>query len=131
MNRRFVLVALILIAAAPALAAEKADRKKGGGENFIQLPTLTATVLKPGGERGVITVEVGVDVPDAGLRRRAQQSIPLLRDAFTREMLTYAPSLAAGGAPNPDIISIQLQRAADRTLGRSGAKVLLGTILIN
>jgi hypothetical protein len=130
MNRRMLLAALAL-SATPALAAEKAEKKKGGGENFIQLPTLTATVLKPGGERGVMTVEVGVDVPDGGLRRRAQQSIPLLRDAFTREMLTYAPSLAAGGPPNPDIISIQLQRATDRTLGRPGAKVLLGTILIN
>ena len=113
------------------MAAEKEEKKKGGGENFVQLPTLTATVLRPDGVRGVMTVAVGIDIPDPVLRKRAQASIPLLRDAFLREMLTYAPTLGPGGAPNPDIISIQLQRACDRTLGRPGGRVLLGTILVN
>ena len=48
-----------------------------------------------------------------------------------REMLTYAPTLAAGQPPNPDVIGAMLQRATDRTLGRPGAKLLLGAILIN
>lgn len=78
-----------------------------------------------------MTIEVGVDVPDAGLRKRAQASVPLLRDAFLREMLAYAPTPGPGGAPNPDVISVMLQRAADRTLGRPGARVLLGSILTN
>jgi hypothetical protein len=132
MLRRHLTLALIVLAlAGPALAAEKTEKKKGGGESFIQLPTLTATVLRNDGGRGVMTVEVGIDVPDAGLRKRAQSSIPLLRDAFVREMLTYAPSVSSGHVPNPDIISTQLQRATDQTLGRPGAKVLLGTVLVN
>ncbi len=129
MLRRTLLAALLL--ALPIMAAEKTDKKKGGGETFLQLPTLTATVQRADRGRGVMTVEVGVDVPDAGLRKRAQASIPLLRDAFLREMLAYAPSIGAGGVPNPDTISSQLQRAADRTLGHPGARVLIGSILIN
>ena len=131
MIRRSLLTALPLLMALPALAAEQTEKKKGGGENFLQLPTLTATVLRPDGSRGVMTVAVGIDIPDAGLRKRAQASVPLLRAAFLQEMLSYAPTLGPGAAPNPDIISIQLQRAADRTLGRAGGKVLLGTILVN
>jgi len=45
--------------------------------------------------------------------------------------LVYAPTIPPGGAPNPDIISTQLQRAADRTLGRPGSRVLIGSILTN
>lgn len=131
MNRRVLIAALPGLLASPVLAAEKTEKKKGGGETFLQLPTLTASVLMAGGGRGVMTIEVGIDVPDAGLRKRAQASVPLLRDAFLREMLAYAPTMGAGGAPNPDVISTMLQRAADRTLGRPGAKVLLGSILTN
>jgi hypothetical protein len=129
MRRRLVLFAALL-AAGTAFSAP-VEKKKGGGETFIQLPTLTATILRADRQYGVMTVDIGIDVPDAGLRKRAEQSVPLLRDAFLREMLIYAPSIPPGGAPNPDLIASQLQRAADRTLGRPGAKVLLGSILTN
>ncbi len=131
MLRRVLIASAILALAMPVLAAEKTDKKKGGGETFIQLPTLTATIIRSGGGRGVMTVEIGVDVPDAGLRKRAQASVPLLRDAYLRTMLAYAPSIGPGGTPNPDYMSTQLQGATDRTLGRPGARVLLGSILIN
>jgi hypothetical protein len=129
MRRRLVVLAALL--AAGAAISAPVEKKKGGGQSFIQLPTLTATILRADRQYGVMTVDVGVDVPDAGLRKRAEQSVPLLRDAFLREMLIYAPSIAPGGAPNPDLITNQLQRATDRTLGRPGAKVLLGSILTN
>lgn len=119
-----------LVAASPAVGAS-AEKKKGGGETFVQLPTLTATILRGDGGRGVMTVDIGVDVPDAALRRRVELSVPLLRDAYLREMLTYAPTIPAGAPPNPDIISLQLQRATDRTMKQAGARVLLGAILVN
>jgi hypothetical protein len=110
-------------------AAPAAEKKKGGGETYIQLPTLTATIFRGGGGRGVLTVDVGLDVPNAGLRRQAAQSVPLLQDAFNRVMLSYAPSIPSGAPPNPEIIGDALQRATDQTLGKPGAKLLLGTIL--
>jgi hypothetical protein len=130
MLRRTLLLAALAFAVSTQ-AAEKTEKKKGGGENFIQLPTLTTSVQRADRRLGVLTIEVGIDVPDAGLRKRAQESVPLLRDAFTREILTYAPTLGPGQAPNPDIISLQLQRAVDRILGRPGAKLLIGSILTN
>lgn len=129
MRRRIVLIAALL-AAGSAMAAST-EKKKGGGASYIQLPTLTVTILRSNRQYGVMTVDIGIDVPDAGLRKRAEASIPLLRDAFLREMLTYAPSISPGGAPNPDRMGALLQRAADQTLGRSGARVLLGSILTN
>jgi hypothetical protein len=132
MHRRAILISILLAAAAAAAAgAQPTEKKKGGGESYIQLPSLTATVLRADRSYGVMSVDIGIDVPDSTLRKRAEASIPLLRDAFLREMLIYAPSIPPGGPPNPDQMAVQLQRAADRTLGRAGAHVLLGTILIN
>ena len=130
MRRLALALPLFLLATSIALAAP-AEKKKGGGDTFIQLPTLTATIFRADGRRGVLTVDIGLDIADGGLRQRANQSIPLLRDAYTRQLLTYAPSIAPGAPPNPDTIGAALQRATDQTLGRPGAKLLLGTILEN
>ena len=128
--RRVSLILPFILAASVAVAAP-VEKKKGGGDSFIQLHSLTATVLLSDHRYGVLQVDIGVDVPDSALRKRAEESIPRLQDAFVREMATYVPSIPPGGAPNPDILSVQLQRAVDRVLGRPGAKVLLGSMLVN
>lgn len=130
MRRRRLLLLALLAVAGPALAAPEA-KKKGGGASYLQLPSVTATVLRANRQYGVLMVDVGIDTPDPALRRRVEQSVPLLRDAFVREMAIYAPSIAPGGAPNPDRLGDQLQKAVDRILGRPGAHVLLGSILVN
>lgn len=124
-------LALCLAVAAPAVAAEKAEKKKGGGQSFLQTPTLTASIVRPNGRRGVLTVESGLDIADGGLRTRAEQSQLRLRDAYARFLLTYAASIAPGAPPNPEVIGAALQRATDEVLGKPGAKLLLGTILVN
>ena len=134
MNRRGIIVAALAgAAAAPvtALADDKSTRKKGGGLSFIQLETLSGTVTRPNGSHGVMTVEVGIDVPDAGLHARAAQSTPRLIAGYAEVIRTYAAGLPAGSPPNPDYLSTALQRQTDSVLGRPGAKLLLGAILVN
>lgn len=130
MRRRLILLAALLAVAGPTLAAP-VEKKKGGGDSYLQLPSVTATVLRANHQYGVLMVDIGIDTPDPALRRRVEQSVPLLRDAFVREMAIYAPSVAPGGPPNPDRLGDQLQRAVDRIVGRPGARVLLGSILVN
>jgi len=130
MLRRALLLSAAL-ALAGAAGAAPTEKKKGGGDSYIQLPPLTATILRADRSYGVITVDVGIDVPDPTLRKRAEVSVPLLSDAFLREFLIYVPSIAPGGPPNPDQMAAQLQRAADRTLGHPGSHVLIGSILTN
>ena len=137
MTRRALIVAGLTLALTAALAPgwagaqDKATHKKGGGASFIQLDTLTANVTRFDGRRGIITVEIGVDVPDGALHARAAQSTPLLRAAYAEVLRTYAAGLPPGAPPDPDYLSTALQRATDRTLGRPGAKLVLGTILDN
>ena len=132
MNRRGLLPLLFAFAALPALArAEEERKKKGGGASYIQLDTLVATVTRPDGRHGVMTAEVGVDVADASLHARAAQSTPLLHANFAEVLRIYAAGLPPGAPPNPDYLARALQRQTDLTLGRPGARLLLGAVLVN
>jgi hypothetical protein len=128
-----------LIFALPAVAAPLASRaaqsieekKKGGGISYIQFRTLTATIFRADGRRGVLTVEAGVDVPDPALRDRASISQPRLRAAYVQFLETYAGSLTPGAPPDADYVAHSLQQQTNNVLGRPGARLLIGTILIN
>ena len=127
-----LLAAAVSAVSAPARAsAPKSEKKKGGGESYLQIPTITATTIRPNGRRGVLTVESGIDVPDGGLRARADLNLPRLRAAFVQVVQTYAAGLSPVSAPNADFLARELQRETDRVLGRKGARLLLGAILLN
>jgi hypothetical protein len=127
MNRRALFAALALAAVPAAVAAEQ--KKKGGGATYIQIPTLAASTRTARG-RGVITVDVGVDVPDATLRSRCEASLPRLRAAYVQLLQIYAAGIGPTTVPNADYLATELQRETDRVLGRRGARLLLGAILV-
>ena len=129
--RRRALLALVTLAAALPLAARSEEKKKAGGASYIQINTLTGTTNKGGGRRGVLTVECGLDVPDDRLRERANQSLPRLRAAYVQVVQTYAAGLPSGSPPSVDFIGRELQRQTDAVLGRPGARLLLGAVLVN
>ena len=134
MQRRRLLAltaAFAVAASCGAAAAEEAGKKKSGGASYLPFATLTGATNKAGGRRGVLTVECGLDVQDAALRQRADASLPRLRAAYLQTVLAYAAGLPAGAAPNVDFIGASLQRQTDVILGRPGAKLLLGTVLVN
>lgn len=122
-----LLVAPALIAAAPA----KDEKKKGGGASFIQINTLTATVIRANGRRGILTVESGLDIPNEKLRAKANSVVPRIRAAFVQVLQIYASGMTPGTIPNAEILTLLLQREADQVLGQKGARLLLGTMLIN
>ena len=137
-RRRHMLALAFAAAVAPATAlspvtaaAAGSEKKKGGGLSFIQFETLTATVIRGDGRRGVMTVDVGVDVPNAGLHQRAMISMPRLRAAYVQMVQAYASGLGPGSPPNADYMAQVLQRQTDSVLGQPGAKFLLGAIMVN
>lgn len=131
MNRRLALAALVALEPSAALAAGGGEKKKGGGLSFIQIQTLTASILRRSGARGVLTMEVGVDVPNEQLREKAAASSPRLRAAYAQVLQIYASGLPVATPPDADYLAIKLQRETDRILGKPGAKLLIGTILVN
>ena len=128
MNRRALLAAPLALAATPALASG------GGGSSstntYIRYPTITANTFQADGRRGVMTVETGVDVPDAALRLRAQQSEPRVRAVFNILVQREAATLLPGQPPNVDRLSRQFQSAMNIILRQRGARLLLGTVMV-
>jgi len=99
-------------------------------ESFVPIPTLSAGVLHRHSTAGTIVVDMGIDVPDASLRRRAQLNAPRLRDALRTALATYASTYYRDRtAPDPTALTRIMQQAIDRTLGAPGARVLLVNII--
>jgi hypothetical protein len=133
LDRRSVLlgVAAAMTPAAAFAGESKKDKKKGGGLTFVQFATLTATIMRPDGRRGVLTVEAGVDVPDEALRERVVLLTPRLRDAYARVVRTAAASMRPGWPPDPEALARDLQKATDLVVGRPGARFLIGVVMAN
>ncbi len=131
MRPRLILALALIPTLAGAAAHADSEKKKGGGDSYLQFPCMVATLNMGGGRRGVLMVETGLDVPDGGLRLRADQLQPRLRDAYLRFLMTYAASLTPGTLPNTETISVSMQRTTDEVLGQPGAKFLLGSVIEN
>lgn len=109
--------------------------KTSGGSSapqasYLRLPTITANVIRPGGRRGVMTVETGIDTVDAALRTRVAQSAPRLRAAYAVVVQQAAAALLPGAPPDVERLVAQLQAATNTTMGRAGARLLIGTVMV-
>ncbi|RZJ00311.1 MAG: Tat pathway signal protein [Brevundimonas sp.] len=106
------------------------DAPSGGGSTYTRLATITANIRRPDGRPGVMTVETGLDAPDAALRTRVTQAAPRLRAAYAGVVQQAANVLLPGAPPDLERLIVQLQTATNQTLGRPGARVLIGTVMI-
>lgn len=125
-----------LIAALGASAATTAGAGPSGSgsasaNSYVRMPTLTATVMRRDGRRGVMTVEAGLDVPDGALRTLTEQSLPRLRAAYTPLISRMAEGLLPAEPPDLERLVRDLQQATDALLGQRGARILLGTVMVN
>jgi hypothetical protein len=134
-TRRMLLAAALCAAlAGPAFAegAAPADHQQRitSAESYLPQATLSAGVLQRQVSRGTLVVDMGLDVPDEALRTRARMNAPRLRDALRTALSTYASVYYRDRtAPDPTQLTRLLQLAVDRTLGATGARVLLSNII--
>lgn len=139
MRRRTLILGLCAaLGAGPAAAAGSGSgqapatrqERLTSAESFIPLPTLSAGVLQRSSTLGTIVVDMGIDVPDAELRRRAQLNGPRLRDALRTALAVYASTYYRDRtAPDPAQLTRLMQQSIDQALGAPGARVLLVNII--
>jgi hypothetical protein len=111
---------------APATRQERLT----SAESYLPMPTLSAGVLQRQSTQGTLVVDMGLDVPDEELRRRARLNGPRLRDALRTALATYANTYYRDRtAPDPAALARIMQQAVDRVLGTQGAKLLLANII--
>jgi hypothetical protein len=130
-RRRFLLVALAG-ALAPALgrASERKGDKEKSVEPRIDLPTLSATVIRPNGRRGVLTVQATLLAEEPAVAKKAALSRPRLMNAYVAALQIWAARQVPGAAPNVDLLTQVLQAETDRVVGK-GARFLLGGVMVN
>lgn len=126
---------------APALAAggghdepQKAapgKRKPTDADSYVGVDALAVSILVNGRPRGLLLVELCLDVPDAELRASAEAQIPRLMDAYNGALGRYGATTAhPNRAPDAGGVAALLQAETDRVLGKAGAQVLLANLMV-
>ena len=134
MNRRSLLslgLAAAAVCAGGPAHANAPEKKKGGGLGYTQFPMISVFTRGQGHRHGTMSVEVGLYADDAKLTDQIKLYRPRLMDAYVTRLQGYAANLDATSLIDTDYISGQLQATTDQILGRKGARVLLGSILLN
>jgi len=129
-RRQFlILTALSGLITPAALASE--PKKKGGGEGYTQFKTINVFTQASRRRHGTLSVDMGLYSDNAKLVEQIKLYQPRLQDAYVARLQAYAGTLNSNALVDTGFIAMQLQSATDAILGRTGAKVLLGTILLN
>lgn len=132
MLRRHFLASLAFATVAttvPALASE--PKKKGGGPGYTQFPMLNVFTATQGGRHGNLSLDMGLYAKDPKMVDRIKLYMPRLKDAYISRLQSYAANLTPSSMVDADYMAAQLQSATDAVLGQKGAKVLIGSILLN
>jgi flagellar basal body-associated protein FliL len=131
----FLLGFLVLLPMA-AGAAEDGDQKAPEhkltqSKSYLALDPIYATIVDDNRAQGMLMIGFGLDIPDPALREVADRSMPVLRDAYVRNLMAFTATAVRTDA-QPDAIQIadRLQSITDRALGKKGAKVLLAQVAI-
>jgi flagellar basal body-associated protein FliL len=107
------------------------EHKITQSKSYLSLEPIYATIVDDDRAAGMLMVGIGLDVPDPALRDIATRSMPVLRDAYVRNLMAFTAT-AVRPTAQPDVTQIadRLQNITDHALGRKGAKILLAQVAI-
>lgn len=127
-----VIMFLAALLASPALAEEDTPAPKHKvtqSESYVAFEPIYATIVDAGRPCGLLMVHIGLDIPDEELRDEATHAQPVLRDAYVRNLLSFAATaVRPWQQPDVNVISERLQHLTDRALKKKGARVLLAQV---
>ena len=137
----FAVLTLAALLALPARAAEEAkdgkdnqkapEHKTTQSESYIMMDPIYTTIVTDNRAGGMLMVGAGLDVPDAALRADVNRSMPVLRDAYIRNLMAFTANVVRPDTqPDVGMIADRLQAVTDRALKKKGAKVLLAQVAI-
>jgi len=123
----------LVLFAAPAIAddARAPEHKITQSESYMMLEPMYATIINADKPTGTLMVAIGLDIPDARLRADADRAMPILRDAYVRNLMAFAWShVRPWIQPSVEEIAARLQSVTDKTLHKQGARVLLVQVMV-
>jgi flagellar basal body-associated protein FliL len=112
--------------------AQKApEHKTTQSTSYIEIDPIYTTIVADNRPAGMLMIGAGLDVPDAKLRDDVNRSLPVLRDAYIRNLMTFTANVVRTDAqPDVGMIADRLQAVTDRALGKKGATVLMAQVAI-
>ena len=135
--RRLAPTALLLAACVSGAAADDAKDQKAPehkltqSESWVELDDFYTTIVGDNRAAGMLMVRVGLDIPDAALRANAERAMPVLRDAYLRNLMAFtATNVRLDSQPDAAQIAGRLQAITDRALNRKGARILLRQVAL-
>ena len=131
------IVALALVAL-PGRAAEHGEKAQKAPEHkttqsksYIMVDPIYSTIVADNRPAGMLMVGVGLDVPNEELHEEVTRSMPVLRDAYIRNLMTFTANVVRTDTqPDVGVIADRLQAVTDRALKKKGAKILLAQVAI-
>jgi flagellar basal body-associated protein FliL len=135
----FVIAALAVAWAGARARAEDApkaqkapEHKTTQSKSYIMVDPIYTTIVADNRAAGMLMVGAGLDVPDDKLREEVERSMPVLRDAYIRNLMTFTANVVrTDSQPDVGLIADRLQAVTDRALKKKGAaKVLLAQVAI-
>jgi flagellar basal body-associated protein FliL len=129
-------LSFLALTTAAAMGADEGEQKKpehktSQAKSYLSLEPIYTTIMGDSRAQGMLMVGIGLDVPDAELREMADRSMPVLRDAYVRNLMAFtATAVRTDTQPDVTLIADRLQNITDRALGKKGAKVLLAQVAI-
>jgi flagellar basal body-associated protein FliL len=120
------------VRAEDAPKAQKApEHKTTQSKSYIMLDPIYTTIVADNRAAGMLMVGAGLDVPNDALRDEVNRSMPVLRDAYIRNLMTFTANMVRTDIqPDVGLIADRLQAVTDRALKKKGAKVLLAQVAI-
>jgi flagellar basal body-associated protein FliL len=116
---------------AKAKDKKKSEHKITQSVSYMAIDPIYTTIVDDDRPVGMLMVGIGLDVPDAALRDIADRSMPVLRDAYLRNLMAFAAtSVRSTQQPDVNVIAGRLQSITDHALGKKGAKVLLAQVAL-
>ena len=133
-------VFVVMLAAQAGLSARAEDAPKAQkapehkttqSKSYIMVDPIYTTIVADNRPAGMLMIGAGLDVPDDKLREEVSRSMPVLRDAYIRNLMTFTANIVRTDAqPDVGLIADRLQGVTDRALKKKGAKVLLAQVAI-
>jgi flagellar basal body-associated protein FliL len=126
----------VLGTAAPAWADDPKEQKRPEhkvtqSKSYLEIDPLYTTIVDDNRPGGMLMVGIGLDVPDAALRDEVTRSLPVLRDAYLRNLMAFTASAVRTDAqPDVGTIADRLQAVTDRALKKKGARILLAQVAL-
>ena len=112
--------------------AQKApEHKTTQSKSYIGVDPIYTTIVTDDRAAGMLMVGAGLDVPDEHLRDEVSRSLPVLRDAYIRNLMTFTANVVrTDEQPDVGLIADRLQAVTDRALKKKGARILLAQVAI-